>query len=164
MLRAFLAHPQEIQYCLVSHYGKRKCALGRFHTHRLYAGFESGSGRVSFHTYRLPRPLASTEHARCQSDVECHRGQTCQASKVQWKLLSRTPAEAAPLPWRPTCRVPGRHARLTERQLGGACADRLCVITPIHLHCKPDSGPSTAGAFAIALRRRFTAVRLLSWV
>jgi hypothetical protein len=25
--RAFLAHPQEIQYCLVSRYGKRKCAL-----------------------------------------------------------------------------------------------------------------------------------------
>jgi hypothetical protein len=25
MFRAFLAHHQEILYCLVSHYGKRKC-------------------------------------------------------------------------------------------------------------------------------------------
>jgi hypothetical protein len=126
--------------------------LGRFHAHRLYAGFESGSGRVSFHMYRLPLPLASTEHARCQSDVERHRGQTCQASEFQWKLISRTPAEAAPLPRHPTCRVPSRHAKLPGKQLGGACADRLRMITPIHLHCKPDSGPSAAGAFAIAIQ------------
>jgi hypothetical protein len=27
MFRVFLAHPQETLYCLVSRYGKRKCAL-----------------------------------------------------------------------------------------------------------------------------------------
>jgi hypothetical protein len=36
---------------------------------------------------------------------------------------------------RPTCRVQVLHASLADRQLGGACADRLHVIIPIHLHC-----------------------------
>jgi hypothetical protein len=76
--------------------------------------------------------VASTEHARGQSDVERHRGQTCQASEIQWKLISRTPAEAAPLPRRMTRRVPGRHARPTDRQSGGPRADWLRVITPIY--------------------------------
>jgi hypothetical protein len=72
-------HPGHLGWFLLFyrfvHMCKTHCKAASTHT-----GFESGSGRVGFHTYRLPLPVARTDHARGQSDVECHTGQTCQAS------------------------------------------------------------------------------------
>jgi hypothetical protein len=107
-------------------------SLGRLHTHGLFAGFESGSGRGDFHTYRLTLPVASTDHARGQSDVERRTGQTCQTCKFQCSYME---TDKLPTARSPTCRVQVRHASLADWQLGEACADRLRVITPIHLHC-----------------------------
>jgi hypothetical protein len=62
--------------------------LGRLHTHRLFAGIGSGSGRGVFHTYRLT--AAGGQHRSCirgQSDIERRTGQTCQTSKFQCSYI-----------------------------------------------------------------------------
>ena len=79
------------------------------HTHRLFAGVGSRSGRGVFHTYR---------HYRCGrwevfKSVVWHR-------QVQISVISRTKKMFVR---RPACRVPVWHANL------------LRVKTPIYLHC-----------------------------
>jgi hypothetical protein len=85
------------------------------------------------HVPALPLPAASTDHVYVASLVlnaaQVRRARRPNLNAVRLKLISRPPAR------RPTCRVQVRHASLPYRQLGGACADRLRVNTPIYLHC-----------------------------
>jgi hypothetical protein len=83
----------------------------------------------------LPLPVASTDHARGQSDVERRTGQTCQTCKFQCSYMETDKPPACPPAKHPACRVQVRRANLSDRQLGGPCADRLRVNTPIYLHC-----------------------------
>jgi hypothetical protein len=85
------------------------------------------------HVPVLPLPVASTVHVYVASLIlnvaQVRRARRANSNAVTLKLKSRPPAR------RPACRVQVRHASLPDRQLGGACADRLCVNTPIYLHC-----------------------------
>ena len=83
-------------------------ALGRLHTHRLFAGVGSGSGRGGFHTYRHYRCR------RCFKETEVFKS-VVGLRQVQIRVISRTKKMFVR---RPACRVPVRHANLPGRQLG----------------------------------------------
>jgi hypothetical protein len=73
---------------------------------------------------------------------------------------SRPPAR------RPACPVQFRYANWPDRQLGGACADRLRVNTPIYLYCirrRSRTGSGFAGVCENGLRRGCEAARLLGF-
>jgi hypothetical protein len=82
------------------------------------------------HVPALPLLVASTDNVYVASlMLNAAQVRSAKSNAVTLKLISRPPA------WRPACRVQVRHANLPDRQLGGACADRLRVNTPIYLHC-----------------------------
>jgi hypothetical protein len=117
-------------------------ALVRLHTHTGFLRDSNPAPVVEIFTRTgLPLPVASTDHARSQSDVERRTGQTCQTFKFQCSYIETD----RPLPARRPTRVQVRHASLADRQLGGACADRLRVITRIHLHCTQLGPGSSVG-------------------
>jgi hypothetical protein len=61
--------------------------------------------------------------------AQVRRARRANFNAVTSKLICR------PSVRHPACRVQVRHANLLDRQLGGACADRLRMNTPIYLHC-----------------------------
>jgi hypothetical protein len=85
------------------------------------------------HVPALPLPVASTDHVYVANLIlnaaQVRRASRANSNAVTLKLISRPPAR------NPACRVQVRHASLPDRQLGGACADRLRVNTPVYLHC-----------------------------
>jgi hypothetical protein len=82
------------------------------------------------HVPALPLPVASTDHVYVVSLIlNAAQVRRANSNAVALKLISRPPAR------RPACQVQVRHANLPDRQLDGACADRLRVSTPIDLRC-----------------------------
>jgi hypothetical protein len=101
------------------------------------------------HVPALLLPVASTDHVYVASLIlnaaQVRRARRANSNAVTLKLISRPPAclparpparqPASQPARRPTCQFKVPHPTFQERQLGGACVDRLRVNTPIYLHC-----------------------------
>ena len=128
-------------------------ALGPLHTHRLFAGVGSGSGRGVFHTYRhygCRRWVSYRLRYLKQSSGTDRFRYVCKLQRSTLKLISRTKMFVR----RPACRVPVRHANLPGRQLGRTG----CVWKHpfIYIASGDGVGPGSgfAGVCANALRLR----------
>jgi hypothetical protein len=138
------------------------------HTHRLFAGVGSGSGRGVFHTYRHYRCRRSVWFWKPHKEDVCtqkhrvgfietevfktvvrHRQVQTRSNAVILKMISQPPAR------RPTCRVQVRHANLPDRQFGRTG----CVWQHPFIYIAADAGvgPGSgfAGVCASALSLRF---------
>ena len=76
-------HQKIVDHVLLSILWNIFLRLGRLHTHRLFAGVGSGSGRGGFHTYRHYRCRRCFKQTEVFKSVVGHR-------QVQISVISRT--------------------------------------------------------------------------